>query len=170
MNFKLANPLAKWAPLNWPLELARPGFRLPTETEFEVASRAGSRTTYGFGSEVGMLGKFGWFAGNSGKRAHSPRELRPSVRGLFDLHGNLFEWTHDWKGDYSRTLVTDPLGAKRGSLRVRRGGSWNGDAANCRSARRLTDVPADRAGNRGFRLALSLSADSPEAETQEGQK
>ena len=94
------NPEANWAPRNWPLELGRRGFRLPTESEWEVASRAGARTTYGFGSDVSLLGRFGWFTENSGKHVHPPRELRPSIRGLFDLHGNLFEWTHDWYGDY----------------------------------------------------------------------
>ena len=91
-------PEANWAPLNWPLELDRRGFRLPTESEWEVASRAGARTAYGYGREVSLLGRFGWFPENSGKHVHPPRELRPSARGLFDMHGNLYEWTHDWYG------------------------------------------------------------------------
>ena len=91
-----------------------------------MASRAGARTPYGFGSEVSLLGRFGWFEENSGKHVQPPRELRPSVRGLFDLHGNLFEWSHDWFGAYGDDAITDPLGAKEGSDRVIRGGSWNG--------------------------------------------
>ena len=117
------NPEANWAPRNWPLELGRRGFRLPTESEWEVASRAGARTTYGFGSDVSLLGRFGWFTENSGKHVHPPRELRPSIRGLFDLHGNLFEWTHDWYSEFGETAAVDSLGAKEGSLRVNRGGS-----------------------------------------------
>jgi formylglycine-generating enzyme required for sulfatase activity/energy-coupling factor transporter ATP-binding protein EcfA2 len=162
------NPLANWAPRNWPLELERRGFRLPTETEWEVASRAGARTTYGYGSEVSLLGRFGWFAENSGKHVHPPRELRPSVRGLFDLHGNLFELTHDWKGDYGAEALTDPVGAKDGDYRVGRGGGWDSAAAHCRAARRFTISPSARSGYRGFRLALSLSGVSPEAETGQG--
>ena len=157
------NPEANWAPRNWPLELGRRGFRLPTESEWEVASRAGARTAYGFGSEVSLLGRFGWFAENSGKHVHPPRELRPSIRGLFDLHGNLFEWTHDWYGDFGETAAVDSLGAKEGSHRVNRGGSWYNDAAICRAAYRNTNDPTIRSINFGFRLALSLSGVAPEA-------
>ena len=157
------NPSANWAPRNWPVEPGRRGFRLPTESEWEVASRAGARTTYGFGSEVSLLGRFGWFAENSGRRGHPPRELRPNIRGLFDLHGNRIEWTHDWFGDYGVEAITDPLGAKEGSYRVNRGGSWINDAANCRAACRDSNVPSYRTNSNGFRLALSPSAISPEA-------
>ena len=122
------NPETNWAPRNWPLELARRGFRLPAESEWEVASRAGARTAYGFGSEVSLLGRFGWFMENSSKHVHAPRELRPSIRGLFDLHGNLFEWTHDWIADYAALPTTDPLGTKDAAGRVTRGGGWNFDA------------------------------------------
>ena len=114
-------------------------------------------------SEVSLLGRFGWFTENSGKHVHPPRELRPSIRGLFDLHGNLFEWTHDWYGDYGVEAITDPLGAKEGSYRVYRGGSWDFDAANCRSAFRGTYAPTGRSNDFGFRLALSPSGVSPEA-------
>jgi len=162
------NPAANWAPRNWPLELGRRGFRLPTESEWEAASRAGARTAYGFGSEEGLLVRFGWFTENSGKHVHPPRELRPSVRGLFDLHGNLWEWTHDLYGEYGVEAVTDPLGFKEGSLRVFRGGSWNYDAANCRTALRFTNVPSNRSFNLGLRLALSPSGISPEAASVKG--
>jgi serine/threonine protein kinase/formylglycine-generating enzyme required for sulfatase activity len=151
------SPDANWAPRNWPLELARRGFRLPTESEWEVASRAGARTAYGFGSEVSLLERFGWFGYNSGKHVHTPRALRPSIRGLFDLHGNLFEWTHDWYGDYVAEASTDPLGSKGGSLRVIRGGCWINDASFCRSAFRDWNAPSFRSNFIGFRLALSLS-------------
>jgi len=162
------SPAANCAPRNWPLKLGRRGFRLPTESEWEAASRAGARTAYGFGSEEGLLVRFGWFTENSGKHVHPPRELRPSVRGLFDLHGNLWEWTHDLYGEYGVEAVTDPLGFKEGSLRVFRGGSWNYDAANCRTALRFTNVPSNRSFNLGLRLALSPSGISPEAASVKG--
>ncbi len=82
---------------------------------------------------------------------------------MFDLHGNLFEWSHDWFGDYSVDAITDPLGAKEGSERVVRGGSWDEDAAHCRTANRGATVPAYRSNSLGFRLALSLSGVTPEA-------
>jgi formylglycine-generating enzyme required for sulfatase activity len=144
-----------WAPRNWPLGLDKRGFRLPTESEWEVLARSGSRTAYGFGSEVALLDRFGWFADNSGKHVHPGRELRPSLRGLFDLHGNLFEWTHDCYGDFGESTQTDPLGAQSGSLRVLRGGGWNGAAANCRAAFRYSTGPTFRMSFNGFRLALS---------------
>ena len=157
------NPAASWAPRNWPLELGRPGFRLPTASEWEVASRAGARTPYGFGGEASLLGQFGWFAENSGDHIHPPRELRPSIRGLFDLQGNLFEWCHDWFDEYSVEPITDPLGAKEETHRMCGGGSWFTPAAYCRSATRSTGDPTRSAGDAGFRLALSLSGVTPEA-------
>jgi serine/threonine protein kinase/formylglycine-generating enzyme required for sulfatase activity len=149
------NPVANWAPRDWPLDLSKRGFRLPTESEWEVMARSGSRTSYGFGSEVALLDRFGWFSENSGKKVHPGREKRPSVRGLFDLHGNLFEWTHDWDGDFdSSSAQTDPLGRKTGTFRVHRGGGWGRDAARCRTASRNLDSPPHRSTGIGFRLAL----------------
>jgi formylglycine-generating enzyme required for sulfatase activity/cellulose biosynthesis protein BcsQ len=158
-----SNPEASWAPRNWPLELGRRGFRLPTEAEWEVAGRAGALTAYGYGGDAGLLGRFGWFMENSGKHVHPPRELRPGRRGLFDLHGNLWEWTHDWYGDYDAKASTDPLGPNGGSYRVDRGGGWDRDAASCRMAYRGPSDPTLRSSYNGFRLALSPYGIPPEA-------
>jgi formylglycine-generating enzyme required for sulfatase activity len=149
------SPSANWAPLNWPLDPSRRGFRLPSEAEWEIASRGDVRTSYGFGSDVGLLDRYGWFEENSGGRMHLPMERRPSHRGLFDMHGNTFEWVHDWYGNYGGSRAADPLGATGGSSRVYRGGSWLLRAAHCRAARRLRNVPTYRANSLGFRLALS---------------
>lgn len=146
------NPLANWAPRDWPLQLGRPGFRLPTESEWEVASRRGVRTAYAYGSEVGLLGHFGWFLENSGKHVHPPKELRPSISGMFDMHGNLFEWTDDSLSDFWGTFC-----------RVYRGATWYNVAADCRTSIPMSAVPTYRTSGNGFRVALSLSVKSPEA-------
>jgi len=159
------NPDASWAPRNWPVDLGRRGFRLPTESEWELAARGGARTAYGYGADASLLGRFGWFQENSGKHVHPPRDLRPGRRGLFDVHGNLWEWTHDWYGDYDTKASTDPLGPNVGSIRVIRGGGWDYDAASCRSAYRGTHDPTIRSSDYGFRLALSPSGALPEAGT-----
>jgi formylglycine-generating enzyme required for sulfatase activity len=147
---------ASWAPRNWPVDVSRRGFRLPSEAEFEIACRSGVLTSYGFGSDVGLLDRYGWYQANSGKRMHEPMELRPGHRGLFDMHGNALEWVHDWNAADRLAGSTDPLGAKQGSLRVRRGGGWIDLAASCRSAHRGRGGPSGRASILGFRLALSF--------------
>ena len=157
------NPEAEGAPRNWPVDLARRGFRLPTAAEWEVAARGGVKTAYGYGGEQGLLERFGWFVENCEKHVHPPRELRPSVRGLFDVHGNLWEWTHNWYGDDSE-LATDPIGPLTGSNRVNRGGGWASDAANCRAASRERFDPTFRVSINGFRPALSPSGVSSTAE------
>jgi formylglycine-generating enzyme required for sulfatase activity len=148
---------ANAAPRDWPLDLDRRGFRLPTDAEWEIASRDGSRTAYGFGGDVRLLERFGWYSSNSGKRMHPSKELRPSRRGLFDIHGNLFEWTHDWYAWYGTESVTDPVVSAGGTYRVSRGGSWDNDAVGCRTAFRRTGEPAFRTNIYGFRIALTPS-------------
>ena len=162
------HPGSNWATRNWPLELGRRGFRLPTESEWEVAARGGARTSYGFGSEASLLGRFGWIKENSGNHCHIPRELRPSIRGVFDMHGNMFEWTHDWLGEYGVDVINDPIGVNGGLYRASRGGSWDLDAAVCRSAFRGLIEPWCRTYTCGFRLALSPTGVSPEVEGEKG--
>jgi formylglycine-generating enzyme required for sulfatase activity len=160
------DPQSTSFPRDGPLDLSKRGFRLPTESEWEIAARSGSQTFYGFGSEVSLLDRFGWFTKNSGKKVHPGRQKRPSLRGLFDMHGNLFEWTHDWNGDFGDSRQTDPVGAKTGSLRVYRGGGWDDYAADCESAARYARTPENSFIFLGFRLALSPSGipQSPEAD------
>lgn len=148
-----------WAPQNWPVDVTRRGFRLPTEAEWEIASRAGARSAYCYGSDVDLLGRFGWYVENSDKKVHPPRQLCPTIRGIFDLHGNLSEWTHDWLqiSLRQRTLVVDPVGPLKPALgRSVRGGELKLRAEHCRSAFRFGISPTYRGGNVGFRLVLSL--------------
>jgi formylglycine-generating enzyme required for sulfatase activity len=82
-------------------------------------------------------------------------QKRPNAWGLYDMHGNVWEWVQDRYGNYSSSSSTDPRGPSSGSKRVVRGGGWYGDAELCRSAIRSYDAPDFRNSNVGFRLALS---------------
>jgi formylglycine-generating enzyme required for sulfatase activity len=127
-------------------------YRLPTEAEWEYAARAGSTTAYSFGDGVGQLGQYAWYNGNSGKTTHPVGQLQPNAWGLYDIHGNVWEWVQDWYGSYASGTVTDPVGPQVGSIRVYRGGSWYYNARHCRSVNRNGVAPDYRGGGLGFRL------------------
>ncbi len=132
-------------------------YRLPTEAEWEYACRAGSKTAFYFGDDSESLGAYAWHAANSGGQTHPVGEKKPNARGLYDMHGNVWEWCSDWYGDFPEGAVTDPVGPTEGSVRVLRGGSWGFGAADCRAAVRNAYVPTDRSASFGFRVALSSS-------------
>lgn len=133
-------------------------YRLPTEAEWEYACRAGTSTTYSFGDDASLLGDFAWFEDeNREHRAHAVGQKKPNAWGLYDMHGNVWEWCSDWYGDYPRGSVTDPLGASSGKDRVKRGGSCYYLPFGCRSATRDSRAPSYRNPDIGFRLALSPS-------------
>ena len=141
-------------------------YRLPTEAEWEYACRVGSKTAYSFDDEEGLLPEYGWFKRNSSNRTHTVGLLEPNAWGLYDLHGNVWEWCSDRHGEYPKGAVSDPTGPCEGSNRVIRSGGWYGEAALCRSALRRGHVPSIRLNSHGFRLALSSSGipKSPEAD------
>ena len=139
-------------------------YRLPTESEWEYACRAGSSRAYCFGEDKARLGEYACYGENSGRKTHPVGQKKPNAWGLYDMHGNVWEWCSDWYGDYPRGALTDPTGPSTGRYRVGRGGSWDNEAAFCRSAYRSWDDPSKLILFLGFRLALSSSGTSPAAE------
>jgi hypothetical protein len=132
-------------------------YRLPTEAEWEYACRAGTTTRFSFGDDPGysQLGNYVWYDANSGKQTHPVGQKQPNPRGLYDMHGNVWEWCLDWTGAYPGGSVTDPIGANSGSDRVVRGGCWSVVGRGCRSARRISDTPGIRFSGLGFRAVLA---------------
>ena len=131
-------------------------YRLPTEAEWEYACRAGSETAYSFGNDE-ELGEYAWYEGNSAERPHPVGQKKPNAWGLYDMHGNVWEWCNDRYGDYPKGAASDPTGANEGSDRVIRGGCWyNKAAGGCRSVRRDLYAPGNTYNSLGFRVALSF--------------
>jgi formylglycine-generating enzyme required for sulfatase activity len=132
-------------------------YRLPTEAEWEYASRAGSTNRFSYGNDPGytQLGNYAWYVANSGGTTHPVGGKSPNRWGLYDMSGNVWEWCSDWYGTYPGGNVTDPSGSVSGSGRVTRGGGWGDIANDCRSARRNYYDPSRRYSWIGFRVVLA---------------
>jgi formylglycine-generating enzyme required for sulfatase activity/predicted Ser/Thr protein kinase len=134
-------------------------YRLPTEAEWEYAYRAGTTTAYYWGDDARKLGDHAWHDGNSNGATHPVGQKLPNNWGLFDMSGNVWEWTADWY-DVPLRGGTDPRGPSSGSGRSGRGGSWRYSARYCRysarycrSAFRFWYTPSLRYNYLGFRMA-----------------
>ena len=128
------------------------GYRLPTEAEWEYAARAGTPS-----ARYGQLDDIAWHSDNSGHEPHPVGTRTTNAWGLYDMLGNVWEWTHDWyERQYGTSAQTDPAGPSSGRRRVVRGGCWDVSARMTRSAERFKRVPVGRAHVIGFRLARSL--------------
>ncbi|MCL2186097.1 MAG: formylglycine-generating enzyme family protein [Treponema sp.] len=126
------------------------GYRLPTEAEWEYACRAGTTTAYNTGSNFND--DTGWCKENSGITTHPVGQKLANSYGLFDMHGNVWEWCWDWHGLYPSRAKIDPTGDFVGTYRVHRGGSWGNSAEDTRSAARGCSYPDGRADRLGFRV------------------
>jgi formylglycine-generating enzyme required for sulfatase activity len=137
------------------------GYRLPTEAQWEFAVRAGTDTLWSFGDTAN--GEYIWFSQNSQSETQEVGTRRANAWGLYDMHGNVWEWVWDlfdlepYPALGSREDPEGPplLGAVSGSFRVLRGGSWNGVAEYARSANRFNFSPSGRWSDAGFRLVRS---------------
>jgi len=128
-------------------------YRLPTEAEWEYAARAGSTTRYSFGDDASRLTHHAWYKHNDDGTTHPVGQLQPNAWGLYDMHGNVWEWVQDWRGPYLQGTVIDPKGPLNGNARGYRGGGWGYGAERCRSSDRSYDAPGYVYGTHGFRLA-----------------
>jgi formylglycine-generating enzyme required for sulfatase activity len=123
------------------------GYRLPTEAEWEYACRAGTSGPFNTGNTI-TAGQ----ANYNSKTTKDVGSYAANAWGLYDMHGNVWEWCWDWYGAYSGAAQTDPPGAASGSGRVLRGGSWSIYAQYLRAARRSYNTPSNRISSFGFRL------------------
>jgi len=170
----------------WLSELTGQQYRLPTEAQWEYACRAGTETRWSVGDDERQLDEYAWYAANADEKLHAVARKRPNPWGLFDMHGNVWEWCADWYApDYYAQLTSalqqsasgtrrtsngaavnpgsfrvaaseSPSGPASGSYRVVRGGSWHSAAGRCRSAFRPGLKPSTRHYRLGFRLSRTV--------------
>ncbi len=143
-------------------------YRLPAEAEWEYACRAGSTGAYSFGDSEADLDNYGWYSANGISKTHSVGEKMPNAWGLYDMHGNVWEWCSDWYAQYPDGPETDPTGPSSGSSRVLRGGSWFLEARDCRSAYRTGHTAHSPLTIVGFRICRAADEEehAPEADPQ----
>ena len=142
----------------WKSEREGKTYRLPSEAEWEYACRAGSTTKYCFGDDVSELADYAWYSENSEGFTHDVGTKKPNDWGLYDMHGNVWEWCVDrYADDYSDTPINGAAyGVASEKGRVLRGGSYNADAEKCTSTSRINLGSSGKNYFRGFRLVLEL--------------
>jgi formylglycine-generating enzyme required for sulfatase activity len=127
----------------WQCNFDAEGYRLPTEAEWEYACRAGTDTAYFFGDAPSKLPDYAWFEDNAGGQPRPVGQKLPNPWGLYDMHGNVWEWCNDfYKVDYYQQAPQEnPKGPKTGETKVVRGGAWKFSADSCRSGYRYNEDP-----------------------------
>jgi formylglycine-generating enzyme required for sulfatase activity len=142
----------------WLSEHDHRSYRLPTEAEWEYACRAGSTTRWCMGDDPEQLDQFSWIRDTVGCSTHRVGTKRPNAFGLYDMHGNVWEWCFDRFGPYSEKSVADPVGAASGRVRVLRGGACaQAEIDRTRSAARLSRGASSRFSKYGFRVCCPLA-------------
>lgn len=125
--------------------------QLPTEAQWEYACRAGKTTKFFWGNSLSPD------KANFGEQVNKTTPVRsyaPNAWGLYDMHGNVWEWCQDWRADYPSEHVTDPTGPSSGSRRIDRGGCWKSSEKYCRSGYRDDSDPKERFKSVGFRCVI----------------
>ena len=137
-------------------ELTGKHFRLPTEEEWEYAAKGGNKSKGYIYSGSNNIKEVAWYEENSGDRLHVVKELQANELGLYDMSGNVREWCEDWYEPYRLVQKSsqDPKGADDANRRVLRGGNWDEETADCRSAYRYCSRPNTRNGLIGFRIVV----------------
>ncbi len=133
-------------------------FRLPKESEWVHACRAGNSTNYSYGDNERMFGQYGWYSGNSDGRTHKPGGKRPNPWGFHDMHGNVWEWCYDRDDDFAHRLINDFKNEEQEEVRAIRGGGWSSLVYACRIANRNWFPLHEYSNNIGFRVALVRGA------------
>jgi formylglycine-generating enzyme required for sulfatase activity len=129
-------------------------YRLPTEAEWEYACRAGTTNFYSFGDDASQADQYAWTMENSEGKTHPVGQKRPNPWGLYDMHGNVWEWCSDWFAKFPLADVRDPVGPTQGKFKVFKGGGWNNPIELARSPNRMMMVATNGIHFTGFRLAL----------------
>ncbi len=158
-------------PETWDCDFEADGYRLPTEAEWEYACRAGSRTRYANGDDPAQLSQIAWCKPHSGGLPKPVGRRQPNAWGLYDMHGNVWEWCHDWYGEgyYKESPPENPRGPAAGMHRVLRGGAADSPAERCTSSYRFKESPvftdacfgADFYGFRRVRSAAGVKKTRP---------
>jgi formylglycine-generating enzyme required for sulfatase activity len=130
-------------PATWQCDFNASGYRLPTEAEWEYACRAGSTGKYCFGDHEAELPRYAWFKPLSQGKPRALGQKLPNRWGLYEMHGNVWQWCHDWYGEtyYHESPAENPHGPASGKMRVLRGGAWDCTADKLRSAYRHKEFP-----------------------------
>ena len=138
-------------------------FALPTEAQWEFACRSGTTTPWSFGPQADSAVDFAWIGENSGASPHPVGQKKPNAWGLYDMHGNVWEWCADWynKHAYSNNADKDPSGPASGENRISRGGAWGDNPDGVRSAVRNCNGPDGANQGLGLRCVLLIESVAP---------